>query len=152
MPTLIPERVGPRRLTYLNVLELFGRDGPASARERNLLNIVACLPRCDPLASTLAVVDRGQALERAPIMFDGAVATLAQNSAMHVMRTGSCLTTAELAALMGLRLERLDVRAFTSRAFNARLGQSIHVSVMGSMLLALVAPLLHQPAERGADP
>ena len=143
-PAHVPVPGAPRRLTYLNVVEMSERTGPTSARERNLLNIFACLHRCYPLGSTLAVVDRGQQIDRTTTAFDGSVPTLAQNSAMHSMQMGKCFTTADLAALMGIRLEKTDLNVFTERTYQAHLGQSIHVAVMGAMLLALVAPMTHQ--------
>ena len=130
------------QLTYVDVLALNGRPGPKAPRERILLNIVALLPKCQPLQETLAIADRGQTITRISLRSDGTIPTVATNSLLHCFRTGECLQTYEVAALMGLKLERLRLAGVSAAAIRKRLGLGIHVAVMGAMELCLMAPLL----------
>ena len=52
------------RLTYVQVLELAGRTGPTSARERNMLNAFGVTPSLKPLKSTLAIMNISQSIHR----------------------------------------------------------------------------------------
>ena len=60
--------------TYIQALELSGQNVPTSARERNLLNILARLPAAQPLSSTVMIVDISQAADRCRPKYDGQVA------------------------------------------------------------------------------
>ena len=130
------------QLTYLDVLALNGRPGPDHPRERNLLNIVALLPKCQPLQETVAIADRGQTITRNPLRSDGTIPTVATNSMLHCFQTGECLQTYEVAALMGLKLESLRLAGVSEAAIRKRLGLGIHIAVMGAIELCLMAPLL----------
>ena len=44
-------------LTYVQAIESVGLQAPTSARERNLLNMLARLPMAQPLQETLMVTD-----------------------------------------------------------------------------------------------
>ena len=116
--------------------------GPTAPRERILLNIVALLPKCQPLQETLAIADRGQTITRMPLRSDGTIPTVATNSLLHCFQTGECLQTYEVAALMGLKLESLKLVGVSEAAIRKRLGLGIHIAVMGAMELCLMAPLL----------
>ena len=133
---------GSARLTYLQVLQIHGEEGPRNARERNMLNIIALLPRNRPLGQTCCVIDRSQSIDWLAPRWDGTIPTLATNSVLHCFRTGSALTTFQLASLMGLRMEKMDVSGISETAMRQRLGLSIHISVMGLAMLALAAPFL----------
>ena len=131
-----------QKLTYIQVLELQGGQGPRSPRERNLLNILAVMPRNMPLQTSTCIVDLSQSADFAQPRWDGTVPTIATNSAMHCFRSGKRLSTYQMAALMGLRLEAVDLTHVTENQFRVRLGLSIHIAVMGFMLLALLTPAL----------
>ena len=77
------------QLTYLDVLALNGRPGPDAPRERNLLSIVALLPKCQPLQETVAIADRSQTITRIGLRSDGTIPTVAVNSALHCFRPGT---------------------------------------------------------------
>ena len=130
------------QLTYVDVLALNGRPGPLAPRERNLLNIVALLPKCQPHQETVAIADRGQTSTRIPLRSDGTIPTVATNNCLHCFRTGECLQTYEVAALMGLKLESLRLAGVSEAAIRKRLGLGIHIAVMGAMALRLMVPLL----------
>ena len=53
-----------QKLTYIQCLELEGIPGPASQRERNLLNLLTSLPDASPIADSLQVLDKGQGISR----------------------------------------------------------------------------------------
>ena len=130
------------QLPYVDVLTLNGRPGPKAPRDRIFLNIVALLPKCQPLQETLAIADRGQTITRMPLRSDGTIPTVATNSMLHCFQTGKCLQTYEVAALMGLKLERLRLAGVSEAAMHKRLGLGSHIAVMGARELCLIAPLL----------
>ena len=68
--------------TYVQMLELMNLSVPTSARERNLLNIVARLPAAQPLRTTRLIFDLSQAIDRCRPRSDGVVPTMATNSVM----------------------------------------------------------------------
>lgn len=128
------------KLTYLQVLELHGMRGPQHPRQRNLLNVVALLPRAQPLSDTLLLVDLSQSVDRVVLQWDGSMPTLARNSQIFCLQAGRCLTTEEKAFLMGFPMGRMKFpQECTEHWLCERLGLSIHVASFGIMLLALTA-------------
>ena len=69
-------------LTYIQVLEAYGGQGPASGRERNLLNIMALLPSLQPIGSTNGIFDKSKGLGRGGLRTDGTVGTMLTSSSM----------------------------------------------------------------------
>lgn len=145
-PNLLAQSTG--KLTYLQVLELSGRQGPTNPRQRNLLNVFALLSQARPLNETLMLTDLSQSVDMAVLQKDGSLPTLARNSAIFCFRAGRLLTTAEKAALMGFDLGEMQFPQGCSEAWlRERLGLSIHVASLGLMLLALVSSPLSKMAE-----
>ncbi len=131
-----------RKITYIEALEQQGVAGPRSSRERNLLNVLALLPRMHPLSGTRAVFDISQSINRISPKYDGSIPTIATNSSMFVMKTGQHMTLWQLGELMGHKMESLKLQEITEACFRRMLGNSVHVACMGAFLLALLAPLL----------
>jgi hypothetical protein len=129
------------KLTYCQTVELSGKGErlPRSQRERNMLNILSHLPRLQPVSSTLGVLDISQSIERAHLMVDGCIPTLATSSEMLCMRDARRITTMQLASLMGHCPRELKLATLTQPQFQTRLGLSIHVSSIGIVMLALLA-------------
>ena len=112
---------------------------PQSARERNLLNIVARLPAAQPLRTTRLIFDLSQAIDRCRPRSDGVVPTMATNSEMWCMRAGRALTVSEMAKLMGENLDDVDLRLTTEPQMRHMLGMSMHVATAGFALTGLMA-------------
>ena len=115
------------RITYLERMEMMGLQGPTSARERNMLNLVALHPETTPLDTTLAVVDLSQGLDRFTFMANGVVPTLATNSKPWSIRHGRALRVGELMALRGLP-STADMSGMRGNAARAMLGNCMHVA------------------------
>ncbi len=126
------------QLTYIQVLEQQGQPTPQSQRVRNLLNVFALLPDCNPLSRTLAIADVSQGIDRTAFRLDGNIPTVAKNSELFSLGMGRFLTTCEVAALMGFKLDLMNLKGVNEAAFRRILGNTIHVSSAGAMLLALV--------------
>jgi hypothetical protein len=75
-------------MTYIQVLEAYGGEGPASARERNLLNITALLPSMQPIRSTNGIVDRSKRIGAGGLRSDGTVGTMLTGSTMWSVADG----------------------------------------------------------------
>lgn len=69
-------------MTYIQVLEAYGGQGPASGRERNLLNIMALLPSLQPIGSTNGIFDKSKVAGRGGLRTDGTVGTMLTTSSM----------------------------------------------------------------------
>ena len=135
------------KLTYLQVLEMNGLKGPANPRQRNCLNVFALLPQSQPLNDTLLLADLSQGVDMAVLQRDGSLPTLARNSSIFCLQAGRFLTTPEKAALMGINLGHLHFPQQCTEAWlKERLGLSIHVASLGTMMLSLVAVPLQQMA------
>ena len=52
------------KLSYVAVIELSGKRGPTSPRERNLLNILSLMPKMFPMAHSPNLVDKSQGIFR----------------------------------------------------------------------------------------
>ena len=75
-------------LTYIQVLEAYGGQGPASGRERNLLNIMALLPSLQPIGSTNGILDKTKRIGLAGLRSDGVVGTMLAGSVMWSIDDG----------------------------------------------------------------
>jgi len=123
------------RLTYIEVLEMMGLDAPQTARERNTLNLVALLPKAQPLDTSLAVLDLSQALDRCPMQTSGLVPTLATNSKPWSVRHGRLLKVWELMALCGLPKDA-DMSGQSAHQARHMLGNCMHVADIGAAAAA----------------
>ena len=83
--------VGTRKLTYCNVLDLYSPFAIKSPRVRNMMNILAHLPRCQPLHATTALLDASQAIDRVYISVDGTTPTAATNTQFVAMCDGKVI-------------------------------------------------------------
>ncbi len=130
------------KLTYVQVLEMYGHEAPAAPRERNLLNVVALFPSLQPLISTNAILDKSQSIDRMGLKVDGSVGTMATSAAMWSMRDGRTLTACQIAKLMGHKLDDIGVH-FKLAETNLRkmLGMSLHVGTAGIAMTGLLASI-----------
>ena len=126
-------------LTYIQALELIDVKVPSSARERNLLNVIARLPAAQPLGATMMITDISQAIDRCKPKFDGTVPTMATNAKMWSMRAGRLLDVSEVAKLMGHDLGTADLRFTSATQMSTMLGMSMHSGTAGFALSGLLA-------------
>ena len=119
------------KLTYIQVQELYVGQGPQAPRERNLLNIIAMLPACQPLQRTLAIIDKSQSIGMGGQRQDGLVPCMACNADMWVLRLGRRLSLAEVAKLMGHKPEALDVDGVTKTQMVKMFGMALHKGTAG---------------------
>lgn len=77
------------RLTYMQVVELYGGIGPHSPRERNLLNLLAMLPELQPLGYTCGVCDKSKNINMTGLRCDGTVGTMLTTASMWSFDDGS---------------------------------------------------------------
>ena len=126
-------------VTYIQMLELMMLSVPQSARERNMLNIIARLPAAQPLRATRMIFDLSQSIDRYRPKYDGVVPTIATRSVMWCMRAGRPLTVSEMAKLMGEDLDDVDLRVTTEYQMRLMLGRSMHVATAGFALTGLMA-------------
>ena len=112
---------------------------PQSARERNLLNIIARLPAAQPLRATRLIVDISEPIDKCSPKFDGVVPPMSSNSVMWCMCAGSTLTVSEMAKLMGEDLDDVDLRVTTKNQMRQMIGLSMHVATAGFALTGLLA-------------
>ena len=75
-------------MTYVQVLEAYGGQGPRSARERNLLNIMALLPSLQPIGSTNGIFCKNKVIGRGGLRTDGTVGTMLTTSCMWSLDDG----------------------------------------------------------------
>lgn len=118
------------KLTYVEYLEMHGLQGPESARERHLLNVVARHPKVSPLEHSLAVTDVSQGIDRLTLFTNGIVPTLATNSRPWSMRHARYLTVGELIALCGLP-PSTNMTGQTETAARFMLGNCMHAADVG---------------------
>ena len=129
------------KLSYVAVIELSGKRGPTSPRERNLLNILSLMPKMFPMALTPNLVDKSQGIFRGGLRHDGAMGTLASTSEMWSFPDARLLSTSEVATLMGHDTSSMRVDGISDRQFRQLLGLSIHVGTAGMMAAVLLASL-----------
>ena len=128
-----------RKLTYCNILELHGKKLMPSPRQRNMLNIVANLPRLHPIKDTIAVIDVSQAIDRIRISTNGLVPTHATNSEFFCLCDGRILNTMQIAYLMGHDVRSLNLTGVSKGHLKHMLGMGFHVSSIGVCLVGLIA-------------
>ena len=129
-------------MTYLQVLEMNGRQGPQQPRQRVLINLVAIRPDTQPLNDTLMVGDVSQ---NPPFsdMFAGGDTPVFTSSNAWVFQIGEALRTRHMAALMGLDLSMVTFSVHMSESrFRQRLGMAVHIPNFGLVLLAALTPPL----------
>ena len=131
------------KLTYCNVVDIYKGLDVQSPRVRNLLNIVAHLPRCHPLAETIAVLDVSQSIDRINLTIDGTTPTAATNSQLLCLCDAEVLTEFQMGELMGHNMRALQFKGMSAHQARRLLGMSVHVSVMGVGLLALIGAMGH---------
>ena len=129
------------KLTYCNVLDIYGQLDITSPRVRNMLNLVAHLPKCQPLDATAAVMDISQGIDRAHIATDGTLPTAATNSQLLCLCDASVLNEFQMGELMGHNMRALSFAGLSASQVRRLLGMSVHVSVMGVGLLALLGAI-----------
>ena len=143
------------KLTYCNIVDIYKGNvfprKPAlalmqSPRVRNLLNIVAHLPRCHPLAETTAVLDVSQSVDQINLTIDGTTPTAATNSQLLSLCDAEVLTEFQMGELMGHNMRALQFKGLSAHQARRLLGMSEHVSVMGVGLLALIGAMGHDDA------
>ena len=125
-------------LTYIQAIESAGLEGPTSARERNLLNMLARLPMAQPLQETLMVTDITQAADRQSIKYDGTMPTMTPQCKMWVLRAGRPLPVSEMAKLMGLDLNELILDSISAWSIRKMLGMGMHVGTAGFAICGLL--------------
>ena len=131
-------------LTYIQALEQLECPElivPQSARERNLLNVIARLPVAQPLRSTPMIMDISQSIDRCSFKVDGSVPTMATNAKMWSLRAGRTLSVNEMGKLMGQELCDADLRNTSETQMRHMLGMSIHVATAGFALIGLLASI-----------
>ena len=75
-------------MTYIQVIEAYGGQGPTSGRERNLLNITALMPSLQPIGSTNGIFDKSKKIGRGGLQSDGTVGTMLTTSTMWSVDDG----------------------------------------------------------------
>ena len=138
--------IGDGTLTYIQALEMHNMEGyedelklPNSARERNLLNVLARLPAALPLRSTMMVVDISQAIDRCYPKTDGTLPNACNNSKIWSIRAGRALDAVEMAKLMGHELDEIDLKGITECQMRKMLAHSTHLATAGFVLIGLLA-------------
>ena len=146
MPQLLQnQHAEGQRLTYMQALEQQNIATPQPPRVRNMLNVFAVLPAPAPLTQTDLLVDTAPTLALSTSRVDGDSQTITQGSKLWCMRAGRYLDADQKSALMGMKLEELNLHKFTEAWWHSKLGQAMHVAEVGTMLLILLAaPLGHQ--------
>ena len=136
-------RVEPQasgRLSYVQVMALNGLETPETPRVRNFLNVIAKLPENTPLCSTMCIADTSQTATMASVRRDGLVPTLTTRSKLFSFRSGRFLSTAQLSVLMGFDVQAYDFAGTSETWWRGRMCLGMHVSCLGSMLAAAIAP------------
>ena len=141
MADMVSKRTGT--VTYLQVLERNGRQGPQQPRKRVLINLIAIRPDSQPLNDTLMVGDVSQNPPFGSMFFGGDTPVLTTSSNVWAFQAGQTLRTHHMAALMGIDLSTVIFSAHMSEAwFRQRLGLAVHVPNFGLVLTAALAPSL----------
>jgi hypothetical protein len=139
----VMDRVALDKLNYCHVLELSGVQCCTSARERNLLNVIAALPIVQPLWGTYACIDTSQGIDRLSFRTDGTIPCPARNSRMFSFRDGRHLTTMQVAKLMGMEVNAMEeaLNSTSDTGVREMLGNGLHVASAGVGLVALLASI-----------
>ena len=133
-------------LTYLQVLEMSGRQGPRHPRNQRIyINLIALSPRSTPLSDTLMTVDISQNPPFGDLHCDGESPTFTTSSDLWVFQAGEALHMPHYAALMGLGMAAVSVTNNMTEAWlRERLGLAVHIGSFGVVLLAALAPPLER--------
>lgn len=108
-------------------MELGGGKGPQSARERNLLNILAyTVCQKSSMVSSFGILDKSQSITRTQFRDDGNVPTVCTTSSMWVMSLGRELSAAEIATLFGHTVTPFGGQ--TEASLRKLLGNSMHLA------------------------
>lgn len=75
-------------LTYVQVLEAYGGHGPASSRERNMLNVISLMPSLQPIGSTNGIFDKTKTIGLSGLRSDGVAGTMLTGSTMWSLDDG----------------------------------------------------------------
>lgn len=118
------------RLTYIELLELQGKPGPSSPRERNVLNILSYLSQ--PLQMSQAVLDRSQTISRNGFRTDGALPTVCKNSQLWSMALGRDIPPHTMAAFFG-HVDS-DFSGMDAATVTRLLGNSMHLADAGVIM------------------
>jgi len=129
----------PGKLTYLQAHEMSGAKGPEAPRLRTYINIMALHPSARPLNDTLMVVDVSQNPPYQGIRHDGCVPTVSTSSTPFCFQLGEFLTTYNMASLMGMQLEMINLSGFSEAWFRKKIGMCVHPASFGVSLVALLA-------------
>ena len=131
-------------MTYLQVLEMNGRQGPQQPRRRELINLMAIRPESQPLNDTLMVGDVSQNPPPFGDMFAGGdTPVFTTSSNVLAFQVGQVLRTQHMAALLGLYLSKVTFSADMSESwFRQRLGLAVRIPQFGLVLMAALAPPL----------
>ena len=132
-------------LTYLQVLEMSGRQGPCHPRKRIYINLIALSPQSMPLSDTLLIVDTSQNPPFSYLHCHGDTPTFTTSSDLWVFQAGEALRAPHYAALMGLDMAAVSVTKNMADAWlRERLGLAVHIGSFGVVLLAALAPPLER--------
>lgn len=141
LANVISKKMGT--VTYLQVLEMHGREGPPHARQRVLINLIATRPESQPLNDTLMVGDVSQNPPFGDMYNEGDTPVFTTSSNVWVFQVGHTLQLQHMAALMGLDLSVVKfLEGMSETWFRQRLGLAVHISNFGLVLMAALAPPL----------
>jgi hypothetical protein len=113
------------------VLELHGKSGPTSPRERNLLDIIAL--QALPLTSSYAVLDRTQSINRTGLRTDGLLPTFCKGSKFWALGLGHEIPESSIAALFG-HTPKTDFHGLSPAQVGHLLGNSMHLADVGTVM------------------
>ena len=122
---------------YSRLADVQGADLPTSLRERNLLNVYAALH--DYHHCPNGVIDKSQSIGRTNARLDGVMGTLTTHSSMFSLADADCLSTSELAKLMGHNIEKLKLVKISESKMRHMLGMSLHLATAGALMVGLLA-------------
>ena len=142
--TVLVDVISKRRgtLTYLQILEMHGRQGPSEPRIRLLINLFAIRPDAHPLNDTLMVGDVSQDPPiRRPVHRRQRPCCYGIIVCVRMFQAGEALHTRHMAALMAVDLSMVRFSKDMSESwFRCRLGMAVHVGNVGLVLMAALAP------------
>ncbi len=130
-----------QRLTYCRIAEMQGRDTPSSARERSLLNVVACMEVLRPMAATQGILDISQAIDRCSTRTDGSIPTVATNTRLWSLSDAEELSLGSVAYLHGHELQALRGLPESPAQFRILLGNGLHRACIGMLEAAAFAAI-----------
>ena len=130
-------------LTYLQVMESQGQQGPDQQRERVLINILASKVDAKPLNDTLMIADLSQNPPHGAVLLEGDLPTLTTTSRLWCFQTGEMVSVYHLAIIMGVDTTTITFeKGMSATWFRQRLGLTVHVANFGMALMAALTPPL----------